>query len=320
MDDQIFEMYFSDQNLFRDCFVELGSKHGIDVIVPIINTNPLFERNLSNFYDRIPISRLLIGNGGVTDDSLEILARFPRVTIFDHTGLETVGGSIVELIRQVTSEDFIYLHADVFLPEGWFECMSTSLQNFDWVECPQLLTVMVQFWNDPQNVSERAYSGAQIGRRSVLLEATKDVEDDFLQRTEDVVIAELVGKSGGRYGRALETFHYHQVMNKKGNMEPDFDRVVLKKRVDEKWEMRVNELQWKSIVKYLQPEKRYLVEVVQVAVAANVKLGGTSHSEVLAWIGEVNPAWLPAVRKTSIKRRLANAMYRAGYRLRSLAE
>ena len=79
--ESIFERYYKEE-IFVDRKIE-KKESGIDVIIPLINTNELFERNLYSFYREIPINNLLIGNGGCTDSSIEIAKKFPRVKVFD---------------------------------------------------------------------------------------------------------------------------------------------------------------------------------------------------------------------------------------------
>jgi len=229
------------------------------------------------------------------------LKQFPRVHVFNHAHLRSQGGSIAELIRQVQTDEFVYLHADVFLPHSWYESMTKNLNNFDWFECPQRLTVLHQFWNDPENAFERAYSGAQMGKTKVMLDAIRDVQDDYLQRNEDIILAELVAEIGGRYGRVLETFHFHQVMNRKGEMEPKFSKVTVQKQTDVAWERRIYDMQWKGIVKYLRPNKPYLIREVRRAISQSVKLGGTTHPDVVEWVRSVNPVWLSVLETSSFR-------------------
>ncbi|KKL12685.1 hypothetical protein LCGC14_2533300 [marine sediment metagenome] len=80
-----------EKSIFKDYYSKvefidrktLVNEEAIDVIVPIINTNALFETNLYSWYREIPINRLFIGFGGGTDNSLEILKKFPRVIIIN---------------------------------------------------------------------------------------------------------------------------------------------------------------------------------------------------------------------------------------------
>lgn len=89
--DELFEILFD--NEFVDRY-EKDKDRAIDVIIPLLNSNHYFNKSLINFYKRIPINRLLIGDGGTTDDSLEILKKFPRVVVFDQSDFKSQGFSI----------------------------------------------------------------------------------------------------------------------------------------------------------------------------------------------------------------------------------
>jgi len=85
----IFEEFYSEES-FVDRLKEKG-EDGVDVIIPLLNTNELWKRNLYSFYREIPINRLLIGDGGCTDDSIEIALKFPRAKIFKQEHLGALG-------------------------------------------------------------------------------------------------------------------------------------------------------------------------------------------------------------------------------------
>ena len=68
------------RNEFVDRFVQ-STDRSVDVIIPVIHTNGLWEQNLKSIYREIPIRRLLISDGGCIDDSIAIVRRFPRVTV-----------------------------------------------------------------------------------------------------------------------------------------------------------------------------------------------------------------------------------------------
>jgi len=287
----------------------------VDVIIPLINTNELFERNLFNYYERIPINHLLIGDGGCTDDSLSIALKFPRVKVFNHRHFLSQGGSIIDLIKNVQTDVFIYLHADAFLPEGWYETMINNKNSYDWYECPQRLTTLIEFDN---REAERAFSGAQMGKKSFFDIFIKHVEDDYLQRNEDIILAEMVEKHGGKYGKVHSTYHYHQVMDRKDKKEPKFESVSIKKKADKDWEIRIFEMQYKGIIKYLPPSKTYLINEVNNSLEVLADHGVLRGVNVIQWVEKVNPLWLPYVRKGLfiIKlRRNLRSVYRWLFRL-----
>src|SRR5262249_26955950 len=142
-----------------------GADRAVDVIIPILHTNELWRANLLSTYREIPVNRLLLGDGGCVDDTIEIVQAFPRVHVFDHRSFKSLGFSIRRLIEEVETDWFVYLHSDVFLPDGWFDAMCEGQDKYDWFECGQNITVFVEYM-PPTLDAERAYSGSQMGRKS----------------------------------------------------------------------------------------------------------------------------------------------------------
>ena len=253
----------------------------VDIIIPILNTNKYWRENLTNIYEMIPVNELLIGDGGCTDDSLIILKDFPRVKVFDHKQYNSQGKSIVELIKSVNSEYFIYLHADVQLPKEWFDIMYDNKDKYDWFECHRKFHIDFTFFTE-QHKHERAYSGSQFGKSSVLKSSIQSVEDDFLQRNEDIIIADLV-KEKGKYGKVLDTYHIHQITNKKGELEPKISSVNIQKTSDPSWEKRIWEMQWKGLVKYAQPHD-YILNNIYLSILKAKQLKSFKWKDIRIFI------------------------------------
>lgn len=291
--ESIFDRYYANPE-FEDR-LEQYEGEGIDVIIPVINTNELWERNLYTFYREIPINRLLIGDGGCTDDTIEIVEHFPRVEVIDQSEYETQGYCIKELIEHVETEIFVYLHADVFLPEGWFDEMYQYKDELDWYECYRRHTVLADYPNEQQNEATRAYSGSQMGRKETFDKFIDDIDDDFLQRNEDIVFAELI-EERGEYDRIDDTFHYHQVMERQnpessfGKDEPQITSVSIEKESAPEWEQKVAEMQWKGIIRYTSP-KPYLTNTVERSIVQLMKTGDFEEDEFISLVREESPVW-----------------------------
>jgi glycosyltransferase involved in cell wall biosynthesis len=301
------------QDIFRELFrsnISLQDRYldepgrAVDVIIPVINTNPLWENNLYSFYREIPISRLLVGDAGCTDDTIEIAQRFPRVEIIDQSERVSLGYCLRELIEAVQTEWFIYLHADVYLPERWFDTMVSYQSHFDWFECNRRKTILVDYPDVWQDSAERAYSGSQMGRKAAFELFLSRIDDDFLLRNEDIILQEMLESTGGRYGRVAETYHHHQMMNKPGSMEPDFVRVELTRAKDVEWERKVRNMQARGIIKYTQPHRKHLINIVQNSVSSLQRTRALDPQEFRDWTANTNPAWLPYVRRATGRYRM----------------
>jgi hypothetical protein len=292
---------FISPEIFRDCLLQGDSRlEGIDVVMPIQNTNPFFERNLVSIFRELPVSRLIVGDGGCTDESLRVLSKFPRVTVIDHNGLSTLGGSLRELINAVETEKFAYLHSDVFLPRGFFkELMKNDFSN-SWLESNRNSLVVHEDINDHYFKSERPYSGAQFGESTLLKRAVAQVEDDFLYRNEDLVIRELVIEAGGHYKKVSNLKHLHQSVTKNLENEPAL-KVTITRSPDFSWEEKTTIMQYRGLIKYTNPirgkELSYLVDHVNSSLRTLNSIGALDWKEVVEWVTTTNPSWLPFLKR-----------------------
>ncbi len=252
-------------------------------------------------YREIPVKRLLIGDGGCIDDSLEIAGQFPRVEVLDHRSFTSLGFSIRHLIEAVQTEWFIYLHSDVLLPPGWFDAMSAHRNDFDWFECNQRITVMADYLQDSTKVA-RAYSGSQMGRKAAFAKVTPLIDDDYLYRNEDIILAHLVTRAGMRYGKVGETFHFHQIMHKPSRWVRKIKRVNIDLELGADEELRASDTYARGIIKYLRPNETTpdIVASVQTAVGTLIRLKGTTLEEFRAWVQATSPAWLKELERTSL--------------------
>ncbi len=296
--DSIFKEYYSEQK-FIDRKNQTGEE-GLDVIVPIINTNELFTANIYCWYREIPINRLIIGYGGGTDNSLEEVKKFPRVKIIDQSKkysdhlYGSQGICIAELMSLVKTEWFIYLHADVFLPENWYDTMKKYQNKYDWFECDREITALIKF-DHGIRYKRRAYSGSQMGRKEAFRNIIPKIEDGYLQNNEDIIFQELILEEGFKYGRVLETKHYHQIMDKRGLKEPKYEKIIIEREKPREWKMGVYSVQAKGIIKYCKP-KKHLIRAVNLSLAILRDQGDLNGKEFKRWVLDTNAEWLPYIK------------------------
>lgn len=307
-------------SIFREYYVEkpfvdrfMAEPAGaVDVLIPVIHTNELWEANLLSFYREIPIQRLMIGDGGCIDDSIRIAEKFPRVQIFNHRNYKSLGFSIRSLIEAVETEWFIYLHSDVYLPDGWFDAMRRYQGRYDWYECRQQATLLVEYPSDYANAL-RPLSGSQMGRKAAFESALTKIDDDYLYRNEDMILADLVQRAGFRYGRVDEVMHYHQTMHKPSPWERKVKSVKIELEMSREEELRAWMTMGKGIIKYLQPSNDFLISLASSSAEYLIRHKELTWSELKQWVRKTNPQWLPHIRRGLFKKRLEN-------RLRSLAQ
>ncbi len=290
----IFEECFTKDRPFVDRYVNEGAR-AVDVIVPTHNTNGLWRANLLSYYREIPISRLLIGDGGCEDDTIAVVSEFPRVQVLDQRNFYSLGACLRDLMRAVETEWFVYLHSDVYLPPGWFDAMVAHRGDYDWFECRRRMVVLLEYPGVAHDAADRPYSGSQMGRKRVFDTILDRIDDDYLYRNEDLVFRELVEGAGGRYGRALDTWHYHEKTNKPGLQEPDLIEVSLKRAEDPAWQVRTYDSQARGIIKYTRPSKPYLIANVLGPLRRLDRLGALDKAEFRAWTEATRPEWLEYV-------------------------
>ncbi len=287
----IFERYYSDEP-FIDRYAE-NPAGAVDVIIPVMHTNELWRANLKSFYREIPINRLLIGDGGCIDDSIEVVKEFPRVVVFDHTGYVSLGYSIRKLIEVVETEWFLYLHSDVYLPPGWFEAMQRHQSEYDWFGCPMHLTVLVEY---PRRLKDRPYMGSQMGRKAAFLPGLNKIDDDYIYRQEEFVFNRLVEEAGFKTGKIEDTFHYHQAMHKVSKWDRKVTAVAISVESSPKEDLRSSRSQVRGTIKYLQPTP-YHIDSVRKNLSRLKELEDLDWSEFKNWVAEVNPDWLRYIRR-----------------------
>jgi len=236
----------------------------IDVILPILHSNDMFKENLTSIYREVPINRLIVGDAGCIDNSIEILSKFPRVLVLDHRGIKTLGGSIADLTARLETENFCYVQSDVYLPSGWFENMASELVHADWIGSPMQVVTMIDYKLDYNGT--RPLAGAQLGRSKYLKSINNFIDDDYVYRQEDFVLEEFVRKNGGKIGISNSTFHFHQVMRRKTTgLQMNIKSLEIKLNEGRNELKRIHQSQLYGFIKYCTPENE---EARKMAVAS----------------------------------------------------
>jgi len=296
----IFREYYINSD-FLDRFLDDKSE-GITVIIPTVHSNELWRANLLSIYREVPVKQLLIGDGGCIDDTIEIAKEFPRIVIHDHRNYKSLGFSIKKLIEAVETEWFIYLHSDVYLPEGWFDIMISHKGQYDWYGCRMKETIMVEIDHD---YGERPYAGSQMGRKTAFLGGLERIEDDYVYRQEDAVFSDIVAKGGFKEGRIDEVFHYHQIIKKPSPVyNPKHLKVVVSSEMTKHEEFRIWNTQFRGVVKYLSPSSDWAIKEASISAFILIKSNSVTASELFGWVEKTNPIWLPYVKLGFRKHRL----------------
>lgn len=280
----------------------------VDVIIPVMHTNELWRANLHSIYREIPVNRLIVSDDGCIDNSIDVARSFPRVVVLDHRDFVSLGYSLRKLIEAVETEWFVYLHSDVFLAPGWFDAMLAERPQFDWFESRQHTLILAEVPHNYEGVS-RAFSGAQMGRRGAFEDVLPRIDDDFLYRNEDIVLAHMVRRTGFRYGRADSALIYHQQMEKKSRWMRGIERVTIHVRKSAEEDLREKRTQLYGILKYMDPDPKVFEENCLMDYIYDLRFAGQLEwSEFRAWVAKVNPGWWPMIQHGRNRRR-SRAIY-----------
>jgi glycosyltransferase involved in cell wall biosynthesis len=294
MERSIFEEYYSAPS-FEDRF-ERDPTDAIEVVIPVIHTNELWRANLLSIYREVPVRRLLISDGGCTDDSIDIVREFPRVEVLDHRQYISLGYCLRNLIEAVETEWFAYLHSDVYLPPGWFDAMKAHQKEYDWFGCPQRITALIEYPNfDVLGGEVRPHAGSQMGRKAAFSPGLREIDDDYVYRQEDFVLRNLVEKHGFKSGNVEDIFHFHQVMHKFSPWARKVSSVTVKVEWSREEEVRASMMQIKGIIKYLDPSPA-LVSEVEVHLRKLLALNAITKSEFDQWVADTKPAWSQRIK------------------------
>ena len=265
----------------------------LDVIIPTLNSDLFFDRNLRSIYREIPVNRLLLGDGGCEDATVETVRRFPRVVVYDHRSHGSLGASLRDLILNVQTRHFAYFHADVFLPVGFGDVLRHTSLEKSWVESARNALLVREEYASEYQIAPRSYSGAQFGDTSLLQRAVTGLDDDYIQRNEDIIISDLVRKLGGNHCKRSDLVHLHQSPVVRTSGAPRYH--------DRAWAVKTYSMQVRGIIKYLEPptsaDRQYLADEVNGSIRELRLLNALNFWELADWVRRVNAGWLPFLQK-----------------------
>jgi len=244
----------------------------IDIICPVHFVDlDIFKNFLDTWFFNIPIRKLIIGIGKENQELKKLLDYYfthDCIIMEQHT-YKTLGYCLQELIDQVETEYFIFLHADVEIPQEWFEQMWISRVKgiLESLKAPSF---------GPESFiqasKKRAYSGAQL----ILKESVENLnfDDDFIYTNEDIIIQNIVQNRGFSYIKTPIFHHHHKKYRKRTQPR----KTILQ------W-------QWKGIIKYAFPSSnlmRYVKGIVKM-LSQDYEI----QTDLKAEIELLNPKWIP---------------------------
>lgn len=187
-----------------------------DVIVPTRNSQRFLAKMLSGVYREIPVCHLIVVDGYSTDQTLEIVRRYPHVKVIQSK--KSLGKCREIGIKEVDTEWFVFVDSDVVLNEKWLEKIKSYIQpevgtveGLDLVMSPergamQLATERLKKLMKTAIAQRRAFTGDTLIRTA----AVKGIEiPDNLQVYEDEFIKNYIESRGYNWVKTKEHLCRH---------------------------------------------------------------------------------------------------------------
>jgi len=234
-----------------------------DVVIPLKSTNSLVVENLKEISRCSEVGRILIGDAGVDVHLIEEIRGINKIEVINQADIYSQGSCIIDLIRRVSTDYFVYLHGDVTLPENWFRVMAENLGSSKLAECGRVYQYSIRHEErhfQREYPSSRPLSGSQMGDTKFFLECTEHVDDDFLFRNEDLVFADLVDKNGGDYKIINQTHHFHQIGFDRINENIKPNSRLAYSRIPSQNDVVLFKCQVQGILKYTRKKDWYMTE------------------------------------------------------------
>ena len=110
-----------------------NSNATVDVVIRTRNSAELLPQCLDAIFAEIPVRKVIIVDGGSTDDTLEIASRYPDVDVYSRPELNL--GQATQFAFSVAQADWVaVIDSDMVLQKGWFDEMSRYMDQADAIE------------------------------------------------------------------------------------------------------------------------------------------------------------------------------------------
>lgn len=258
----------------------------IDVICPIYFLNlKHFIDNVQSWVRELPINRLIVGmnfdshNFMIFQHEIEPLLEGIEVIKHDHTKFDTLGACLADLMKEVQTTWFVFVHSDVELTENCYLLMKSFMKpKIGIIESARILYDGENFSQCDHYFRSRPYSGFQLIRKKAIEKYIEIIEDDYIYRNEDFIAKNQIEQAGYQYKKCW-AMHYHQTVNSTTWSKP---------------KEKAYDMQWKGLIKYTIPDPITLYACLE-AFKMNVKLHGYNTKQILEFAREVNPVWEKAI-------------------------
>ena len=256
-------MYFVEKPVgkFVDRRFSEDREKSVDVVMLTLDAEFSIEKSVFSIYKEIPVSRLIVCDGGSQDNTVKILKKMPRTEIFVKPEIRTTGKALEFLFSKIETDWFVLIDADINLEEGWYGKMFKHSDSYDIIENGKRINAYHFYREQKSKVhgNERSLDLCHLIKKESI--SKFHCEDDYMWRYTDILLRQTVEKEGFRYGKANNTFHVHNETeripyesdSKKNYQEMKFSEPELIIRDQKKLEQAMIK-HAKAVVKYLDPD------------------------------------------------------------------
>lgn len=252
-----------------------------DVIVPLFEIRDDIEVFIDNWFKELPIRKLILGLG---KDKIEIPKKHEKQIItVDQRKNKTLGKCITELMSEVKTKWFIYLHSDAMITEHAFLIMKKYMkEGVSGIEGEPVIIRHIRgelrHIFPGRRFIRRAYSGFQVFRTECLQDLIEKMEDDYVFTNEDLIIQDAITSSRFEYVKTWAMYFHCNDGLRKGTEKTAKDMFL-------------------GLLKYTKPNEltKDLMRVIMKSY--NDVYKSIDLSEIEEFINENNTEWLIYVRK-----------------------
>ncbi len=251
----------------------------IDIIVPVsVVDYEFFEDNIKVWLREIPYARNKYAGitEGITEQkAINILEKYGFTIV--PMNYKTVGKKLSVLIDLVHTDWFAYFHVDarptLFSMKVIEEFMTYS--HIGIIESERIhFHGKDKYSYDRYHFNPRAFSGFQVFRKKAIVSILETIEDDYMERNEDMIFQNVCTRNGYTYEKSF-AMHIHQGTTT--------DKWVFSRK-------ETFDKQWRGLVKYTDPTVITIKET-RAAIGACMAWNGLTIEGIIDFINEVNVKW-----------------------------
>jgi glycosyltransferase involved in cell wall biosynthesis len=167
------------------------TKRMFDVVISTFQSEHKLKECLDALIGEIPINRIIVVDGGSTDNTLKILSQYPRVELYVKPELN-LGESRAFGFEKVKTDWFFQIDSDIVLRKGWLKEIMKDMDNAEVIESGK-----TTHWIIPNSAKEsrrRALFGACL----IKTEAIKGIQLNC-RLMEDELTRRILVKRGFRW-------------------------------------------------------------------------------------------------------------------------